>query len=306
MKIQRIARKTQKHPMPAWLVQALFLLVVGFCVTASPIVGQVKTVKSLPVDKMQNEGLVLLEEYKTPGSEVELSGIYPHPSNDNWYFVAANSNPAYREGEKPVLPAKYRGKLLTVDRKTGNIIKAFDLVKGMYGGIGYGDGSLFISSVEPAEVLQVNPESGKIMRRIPLSSPAGGLKYDKERSMLIAQLFIGFPHLAVVELKTGATVQTLWSDESAMDIAHVNGDLLCTWASGFDKHAMSELRLLDPETGKVIGRTPLEGGVHSSMAPLDKQVAGVDGFICLVADRNTGKTSIRRYSYNKNMVNWRS
>ncbi|KAK0038794.1 hypothetical protein Bpfe_031511 [Biomphalaria pfeifferi] len=60
-----------------------------------------------------------------------------------------------------------------------------------------------------------------------------------------AQLFIGFPHLAVVEMKTGATVETLWSDESAMDIAQVSGDWLCTWASGFDKQANSELRLLD-------------------------------------------------------------
>ncbi|KAK0038793.1 carbon-nitrogen hydrolase family protein [Biomphalaria pfeifferi] len=42
------------------------------------------------------------------------------------------------------------------------------------------------------------------------------------------------------------------------------------------------------------------------MAPLDKKVAGVDGFICLVADRKAGKTTIRRYAYNKNKVSWRA
>jgi hypothetical protein len=306
MKLQKNIQEAAKYEVPALLMRGLFLLLIGLATSISPISRQVLAAGPQPVDKSKDGGLVLIEEYKAPGSEVELSGIHPHPTNDDLYFVAANSNPSYRKGEKSVLPAEYRGKLLTVNRRTGKIIKAFDLGKGEYGGIGYGENTLFVSSLEPAEILQVNLQNGEILRRIPLSSPAGGLKYDKERSQLIAQLFIGFPHLAVVDLKTGATVQTLWSDESAMDIAKVNGDWLCTWASGFDKQAMSELRLLDSKTGKVKGRLPLKGGVHSSMAPLDKQIAGVEGFICLVADRKAGKTTIRRYAYNKDKVDWRA
>ncbi len=305
MKLQRNVLEAAKYKVPAWLMSGLLLLLIGLANGIGPINWQISAAGPRPADNLRDKGLVLIEEYNAPGSEVELAGIYPHPTNDDWYFVAANSNPAYRNGEKPVLPTEYRGKLLTVNRRTGKIVKAFDLVKGEYGGIGYGENSLFVSSLEPAEILQVNLQNGEILRRIPLSSPAGGLKYDKERSKLVAQLFIGFPHLAIVDLKTGATVQTLWSDESAMDIAKVNGDWLCTWASGFDKQAMSELRLLDSKTGKVKGRVPLDGGVHSSMAPLDKQVAGIEGFICLVADRQAGKTTIRRYAYNKEKIKWR-
>lgn len=298
---QNKANVSAKFSVAAIVLLAAVALVIGI----GSFGQQVSAKGKYAAGESKSKGLVLLEEYKAPGSEVELSGIHPHPTDDNLYYVAANKNPAYRDGEKPVLAEKYRGKLLTVDRRTGNVVKAFDLVNGEYGGIGYGENSLFVSSLEPAEILQVNPETGAIMRRIPLSSPAGGLKYDKDRSRLVAQLFIGFPHLAVVEMKTGATVETLWSDESAMDIAQVSGDWLCTWASGFDKQASSELRLLDGKTGKVVGRVPLEGGVHTSMAPLDKKVAGVDGFICLVADRKAGKTTIRRYAYNKSKVSWR-
>lgn len=265
---------------------------------ATPEASAQKRLKGNP------SGIVFLDEYKTPGLEMELSGIQPHPTDDNLYYVAANKRPAYRAGQKPLLPVQYRGKLLTVNRRTGEIVRAFDLSDGEYGGIAYGHGFLYVSSLEPSEILKVDPQNGQIRQRIPLSGPAGGLAYDKERNLLIAQLFISFPHLAVVDPKTGATIETLWSDESAMDIAKVKGDWLCTWTSGFDKQAFSELRLLDQKTGKVKGRVPLEG-IHTSMAALDKNVAGVDGFISLVAlDRTSGKAAIRRFSYQKDRMVW--
>src|ERR687895_753113 len=34
--------------------------------------------------------LKFVDEYKTPGIETELSGIYPHPTDDNLYFVVTN------------------------------------------------------------------------------------------------------------------------------------------------------------------------------------------------------------------------
>ena len=68
-----------------------------------------------------SKGIVAVEEYKVPGLEMELSGICPDPKADNLYFVAANRSPTYRAGQTPMLPAKYRGKLLSVDRHTGSI-----------------------------------------------------------------------------------------------------------------------------------------------------------------------------------------
>lgn len=249
-------------------------------------------------------GIVMLEEYKVPGLEVEIAGIYPHLSDDSLYYLAANKAPVYKEGQTPMMPAKFKGKLLTVNRKTGEIVKAFDLVNGQYGGIASNGKDLFVSSLEPAEILQVDPNSGKITNRIPVSGPIGGLDYDKARAVLIAQLYVRHPHLAVIDPKTGATIETLWSDESAMDLAKIGNDWLCTWASGFDQKAFSELRLLDQKTGKVKGRQPLDK-VHTSMAPLDKKVAGTDGFIAMVtADRKTGKVTIRKYSYTGDLVAW--
>ncbi len=248
--------------------------------------------------------LVAMEDYRTPGLEPELAGFCPHPTDDSLYFVAANAHPNYKPGQRPLLPVENRGKLLTVNRHTGAIVRTVDLVGGDYGGVAYGEGHLFVSSLRPPEILKIHPESGKIVDRIAMSGPAGGLEYDKERSVLLAQLYISFPHLAVVDPKGGATVATLWSDESAMDLAKVDGDLLCTWVSGFKENAFSELRLINQETGRVDGRIRLDQ-VHTIMKPLDKKVAGVDGFISLVStDRKSGKVVIRKYAYNRGAIKW--
>lgn len=251
-------------------------------------------------------GLRVVADLQAPGIEPELSGIYPHPTDPNLYLVAANRRPAYRPGQKPMLPEELRGKLLTVDGRTGEVVRRLDLNGGDYGDLAFGDGHLYISSLEPAEILKVDLDNGRIVSRIPLAGPAGGLEFDRDRGVLVAQLFVGHPHLAVVDPKSGATVDTLWSDESAMGLAKVGGDLLCTWASGFDAQAWSELRLLDPKTGKVRGRVGLSGGVHTALAPLDRKVAGTDGFLSLVAvDRGTGRVAVRKYAYEGGKLAWR-
>ena len=256
------------------------------------------------LNKSSAPRLVAVAEYKVPALESEVAGIYPHLTDDNLYLIAANKHPAYRAGQKPMLPVQYRGKLLTVNRHTGQIVNSFDLIDGDYGGIAYGENHLFISRLEPSEILKVNPTNGKIVQRIPISGPAGGLEYDKDKSVLIAQLYVGYPHLAVIDPKSGATTATLWSDESAMDLKKVDGDLLCTWVSGFDTRAFSELRLIDQQTGKVKGRITLDK-VHSSLAPLDKKVGGIEGFISLVSlDKESGKVGIRKYSYTRDAVRW--
>ena len=244
--------------------------------------------------------LRVVQELKAPGVEPELSGIYPHPTDETLYYVVANQRPAYRPSQKAMLPAQYRGKLLTVDGRTGEVVQTLALADGDYGDLAFGGGHLFVSSLEPAEILKVDLAAGRIVARFPLAGPAGGLEYDRDRNLLVAQLFVGHPHLAVIDPATGATVDTLWSDESAMGLAKVGGDLLCTWASGFDEHAKSELRLLDPATGKVIGRTPLAGGVHTAMAP-----AGSDAFMVLVAtDRANGTVAVRKYAYDGARMAW--
>ncbi len=252
-------------------------------------------------------GLRAVADWKAPGIEPELSGVYPHPSDPNLYLVAANQRPAYAQGQKPMLAERLRGKLLTVDGRTGEVVRSLDLVGGDYGGVAYGAGRLYVSSLEPPEILGVDLDSGRVVSHIPIAGPAGGLEFDRERGLLIAQLFVGHPQLAVIDPRSGATIDSLWSDESAMGLAQVGGDLLCTWASGFDARAWSELRRLDPRTGRVLGRVPLTGGVHTAMARLDRTQAGADGFLSLVAvDRGSGRVVVRKYLYESAKLAWRN
>jgi hypothetical protein len=159
-------------------------------------------------------------------------------------------------------------------------------------------------SREPAEILKVNPSNGSVVGRIPVSGPIGGLEYDNDRSILLAQIFRDIPHIAVINPRTGRTQETMWSDESAMGLAKVQGDLLCSWASGFDQHAFGDLRLLDPATGRVRGRLRTNE-ILTAMAPLSKKVAGIDGFIALtVLDPLTGAAAVRKYSYQKSLALW--
>jgi hypothetical protein len=274
----------------AWALAGLALVLVAL---AAPSV--------ITAAQEQGKGFRVLAELKVPGVEPEISGIYPHPTNENLYYVAANKRPSYRPGQAPMLPEQYRGKLLTVDGRTGEVVASLDLVNGDYGDLAFGEGHLFVSSLEPAEIVKVNLADGKVVARFPIAGPAGGLEYDRDRQQLVAQLFVGHPHLAVIDPKTGATVDTLWSDESAMGLAKVNGDLLCTWASGFDEHAFSEMRLLDSKTGKVKGRAPLYGGIHTALAPVND-----NAFLSLVAvDRASGKVMVRKYAYDGQQVAWR-
>lgn len=249
-------------------------------------------------------GLRAVADYPAPGLECEIAGIYPHPSDDALYFAAANEKPDYQPGQTPLLPKAYRGKLLLVNRHSGRIEKAFPLTGGQYGGIAYGEGHLFVSHLAPPEILKVNPNDGSIVDRIPVSGPAGGLKYDAEASVLVAQMFVSHPHLEVIDPRTKAIRETLWSDETAMDLANVRNDWLCSWVSGFDASAVGELRLLDRATGKVKGRISLPG-VYTSMAPLDKQVAGIDGFVALVkVDARSGRVVVRKHEYDGQAVKW--
>jgi outer membrane protein assembly factor BamB len=255
-------------------------------------------------DVTGKQGLQVLGEFPAPGLESELAGIHPVPSDSSLYWVAANQRPAYKSGQTPLLASEHRGRLLTVELKTGKVVKSTSLVEGQYGGIAYADGHIFVSSLEPPEILKLDEISGEIVDRFPMSAAVGGLEYDTGSGNLIAQIYLGSPHIAVIDAKTGVTTSMLWSDENAMGLAKVGNHWLCTWSSGFDGHAFGELRRLDPETGKVTGRHRLEG-VHFAAAPLPRQKDGSQGFMSTVAlDRSSGRMSIRNYSIDDGSVSW--
>ncbi len=239
--------------------------------------------------------VTFVDEYQTPGLESELSGIYPHPANDELYYVLANLKPPHRPDHQPMLPVDYRGKLLTVSRD-GRVQKAVKIADDDFGGLTFVDGVAYIALTNDASIIAVNPDTGERLRRFALPSPAGGLDFDREKGALIAQLYVGHPHLALVDLASGKVIGTRWSDESAMGLVKVDGDWLCTWTSGWDPGSFSELRVIDQGTGRVRSRMPLDH-VHSVLAPARLR-DGRAAFLSLVTlDSASGKTVIKRYAY---------
>jgi hypothetical protein len=280
-------RVTGRSPLATIVALAVF---VGFAGTSALATDLAKD------DARLKAAVQPIEDYKTPGIEAELSGIYPHPTNGNLYYLLTNKSPPYRYGQKPMLPEKYLGKLLTVDRRTGEVLAAVTIADDDFGGLVLAEGFLYAAITNGAEVLKIDPDTFKVLARYPLPSPAGGLGYDKERGVLIAQLYVEHPHLALMDIKTGKVVDTLWSDESAMGLAKIDGDWLCTWASGWDPGSFSELRVIDQKTGKVRSRMRMEG-LHTVLSP-DTDNDGRPTFLSIITvDSHTGETVLRKYSY---------
>ncbi len=288
------------------LVTAVMSALSSLSPTVSKVHAQeVKSVKSAPADNSVKypenlSGYVeVVEEYKTPGLEVELSGIYPHPTDNNLYYVITNGKPTYKPTMKPMLPVELRNKLLTVNRD-GKVVKVVDLPDGggLFGDIAYGNGYLWLGPLDPPAVWKLDPETGKVVARYPLPGPAGGMGFDNELNAIIVQSYIGHPHLAIVDAKTGAVVRSIWSDENCQGLKKVDGDWITVYSSSWDADAYSELWVLDQKTGRPRSRLRLTG-IHAAMAPLDKKVAGYDGFMTLVhvGSAVTGETVIRRHRY---------
>ena len=241
----------------------------------------------------------LVEEYKTPGIETELSGIHPHITDDDLYYVVTNGRPPQNPSMEPMLPVELRNKLLTVNRE-GEVVRVIDLPDGggLFGDLAFGDGHLWLGPLDPPELWKLDLKSGKVVAEYPLPGPAGGLFFDQERSAIIVSNYVGHPHLAVVDSKTGVVVDSIWGDENCQGMAKVDGDWVTVWSSSWEADAYTELWNLDQETGKPKTRLRMDG-IHAGMAPLDKKVAGYEGFITLVhvGSGVSGETVIRKFRY---------
>ncbi len=281
---------------------ALIVLDLATPLTNEANAQELKNVKGGSAEKYPEERsgyLQIVDEFKTPGLEVELSGIYPHQTDDNLYYVITNGRPTYKPTMKPMLPVKLRNKLLTVNRR-GEVVRSIDLPDGggLFGDLAYGDGHLWLGPLDPPAIWKLNLETGKVVARYPLPGPAGGMEFDRDRGQLIVSSYVGHPHLAFVDAKSGAVVKSIWGDENCQGLKKVDGDLITVYASSWDADAYSELWVLDQETGKPKSRLRMTG-IHAAMAPLDKKVAGFDGFMTLVhmGSAVTGETVIRRFRY---------
>jgi hypothetical protein len=284
---ESFGRLIRRFPLAAIIALAIFVGFTGTSALATDLSAE---------DARLKAAVQPIEDYKTPGIEAELSGFWPHPTDSNLYYLLTNKKPPCRYGQKPMLPEKHLGKLLTVNKRTGEVVASATIADDDFGGLVMAEGFLYAAITNGAQILKVDPKTFKVVAMYQLPSPAGGLAYDKERGSLIAQLYVEYPHLAVMDIKTGKVTTNLWSDESAMGLAKIDGDWLCTWASGWDPGSFSELRVIDQQTGKVRSRIRMEG-LHTVLAP-DVDHNGKQTFLCIITTNSeTGATVIRKYSY---------
>jgi hypothetical protein len=246
---------------------------------------------SIPTSRLEQR-LTLLAEIPSPGIEAEISGILPVPDEPGHYYALVNNAPPYRAGQSPMIAARHRGALITIDR-SGRILRSIPVAEDDFGGLAFANGRFYAALTNASEIVELDPATGRIGRRIPLPSPAGGLDYDPDRGALIAQLYVGHPQLLLIDPNSGRSTGSLWSEESAMGLIKVDGDWLCSWASGWEPGSFSEMRVIDQDTGHVLERTMLDR-VHSAMGVHpDRQ-----RFIVLVTvDQASGRTIIREYRY---------
>jgi hypothetical protein len=243
----------------------------------------------------------MVDELQTPGLETELSGIYPHPTRDGEYYVVTNGKPTYKPTMTRRLADSLLNKLLRVDRR-GNILEVISLPDGggLFGDLAFDGRYLWLGPLDPPAVWKFDVQTGKVVARYTLPGPAGGMEYDRATGTVVVQSYVGHPQLVLVDARSGAVVGTRWSDENCQGVKKVAGDWLTVWTSSWDSDAYTELWRLDDKTGRPLNRLRLTG-IHAAMAPVDRAVAGFEGFMTLVhkGSGETGETVIRRYRYHR-------
>src|SRR5262245_4190997 len=129
----------------------------------------------------------------------------------------------------------------------------------------------FLWQIADARIQKVDPRSGEVVATIP--APANGRDSGltraegtpwggKDRASKVHQ----------IDAKTGAILRTIESDRFVTGVSWVNGEL---WHGTLEAE-QSELRRVDPETGKVLEQLDMPAGV--TLSGLEGDGAGV--FYC--------------------------
>jgi glutamine cyclotransferase len=117
-------------------------------------------------------------------------------------------------------------------------------------------------------IQKVDPRSGQVVATIP--APAQGR--DSGLTWAEGTLWVGEYRARKIDAETGAILRTIESDRFVTGVSWVNGEL---WHATLEAE-QSELRRVDPETGKVIERLEMPAGV--TVSGLEADGAGV--FYC--------------------------
>ena len=120
-----------------------------------------------------------------------------------------------------------------------------------------------------SNIQKIDPKSGKVLSTIPLPGGGSGLAWA-EGALWVGQ----YQARKILQLdpETGAVLRSIDSNRHVTGVSWVDGEL---WHATWEADA-SDLRRIDPKTGKVLERLDMPEGVNISGLESD----GADRFFC--------------------------
>lgn len=158
-------------------------------------------------------------------------------------------------------------KLKVVDPDSGKVLRSIDVAS--HAGTAFDGHHLF--QIAESRIQKIDPQTGRVLATIP--APGGG--GDSGLTWAEGTLWVGeyrARRIHQIDPETGAVLRTIESNRFVTGVTWVEGDLWhATW-EGDD----SELRRIDPQTGKVLEQIDMPPGVGVSGLESD----GGDRFFC--------------------------
>lgn len=158
-------------------------------------------------------------------------------------------------------------KLKAVDPDSGKVLRSIDVAS--HAGTAFDGHHLF--QIAESRIQKIDPQTGRVLATIP--APGGG--GDSGLTWAEGTLWVGeyrARRIHQIDPETGAVLRTIESNRFVTGVTWVEGDLWhATW-EGDD----SELRRIDPQTGKVLEQIDMPPGVGVSGLESD----GGDRFFC--------------------------
>jgi glutamine cyclotransferase len=171
-------------------------------------------------------------------------------------------------------------KLKAFDPASGKMLRSIDVAA--HAGTAFDGEHLY--QIAEDRIQKIDPSSGRVLGTIP--APGGGA--DSGLTWAEGTLWVGQYRdrkIHQVDPDTGAILRTIESNRFVTGVTWVDGDL---WHATLEAD-QSELRRIDPRTGKVLQQLDMPAGVAVSGLESD----GGDRFFC--GGGNSGKVrSVRR------------
>lgn len=158
-------------------------------------------------------------------------------------------------------------KLNALDPESGGMVRSLDVPA--HAGTAFDGRHLF--QIAESRIQKIDPETGRVLHTIP--APGGG--GDSGLAWAEGTLWVGQYQdrkIHQVDPETGAVLRTIESNRHVTGVSWVEGELWhATWEGD-----ESELRRIDPRTGKVLERLEMPPG--SGVSGLESD--GGDRFFC--------------------------